>query len=348
MYRFLTSAIGGAAMALAFGLADVKPAVAQDKTQIRWATSAIGSSGHRALVALATLLNREMPEYEITVLPTPGAAATVRGFSAGQFDGYYGADVAYHEIANKSGRYRNFDPDAGKELVQSFWTFTLENGLGISAAKRDRYSGWRDLSGQNVFTGPAPWDTRAALERALAALDVGHKYVELDLGIAGSALQEGQIEGFLVYTTGELSPAPWVTEAMLTTEVAILNPSDEEIGLLRKAGIEVVRVSTKPFETDVGIDEAVFVPIFYGFHLGLDIPEDDVYRMLTIVEEHVQELAESDSGFKQLADDMLEMQRRGIASVPDSVRIHPGLARFLRERDAWNEAWDDRVADEQG
>jgi ABC-type glycerol-3-phosphate transport system substrate-binding protein len=83
---------------------------AQAQEQIRWATSSVGSSGHRALVALATLLNREQDDYEITVLPTPGAAASVRGFSAGQFDGYYGADVAYHEIANQEGRYRDFDP----------------------------------------------------------------------------------------------------------------------------------------------------------------------------------------------------------------------------------------------
>jgi uncharacterized protein len=140
---------------------------AQAQEQIRWATSSVGSSGHRALVALATLLNREQDDYEITVLPTPGAAASVRGFSAGQFDGYYGADVAYHEIANQEGRYRDFDPQAGTQLVQSFWSFTLEIGLGISAERSDQFTAWRDLEGEPVFTGPAPWDTRAALERAM-------------------------------------------------------------------------------------------------------------------------------------------------------------------------------------
>ena len=33
-------------------------------------------------------------------------------------------------------------------------------------------------------------------------------------------------EAFSIYTTGGASPAPWVTEAMLTTEVAVLNPTD--------------------------------------------------------------------------------------------------------------------------
>jgi uncharacterized protein len=342
--RYITTAMAGAAMALALGLGNPAPAAAQ--TQIQWGTSAVGSSGHRALVALATLINREMPDYDITVLPMPGAAATVRSFAAEQLDGYYGADIAYHEIADGAGRYRDFDPEAGRELVQSFWTFTLEIGLGIAAAEAEQLTEWRDLNGRNVFTGPAPWDTRAALERAMEALDVGHSYVELDLGLAGSALSEGQISAFSVYTTGEEAPAPWVNEAMLTTDVVILNPSEEEIGLWRDAGIDVVRVSTEPFEGDVGVDEAVFVPIFYGFHLGLHIPEEDVYRMLTVIEENIDELAEADSGFNQLAEDFIDIQRRGIESVPDTVRIHPGFARFLQERDAWDEAWNDRIAEE--
>ena len=347
MYRLITSAMAGTAVALALGLADVGPAAAQDVKEIRWATSQVGSSGHRALVALATLLNREMEGYDITVLPTPGAAATVRGFAGGQFDGYYGADIAFHEIDQRGGRYRDFDPEAGQQLVQSFWSFTLEIGLGIFAEDRDQYDGWRDLSGQPVFTGPAPWDTRAALERSLAALDVGHEYVELDNALAGSALQEGQIEAFSVYTTGGASPAPWVQEAMLTTEVAVLNPSEEEIEDLRSAGIEVVRVGTDAFDTDVHVEEAVFVPIFYGFHVGLDVPEEDVYRMLTVIQENLDELAQADSGFTQLSEDMIGIQTRGIQASPESIEIHPGLARFLRENNAWDAAWDGRVA-EQG
>jgi uncharacterized protein len=344
MLRHIICLSAGIAFAAAATVTGTPAAQAQDVTEIRWATSSVGSSGHRALVALATLLNREMDGYDITVMPTPGAAASVRGFSAGQFEGYYGADVAFHEIANQEGRYRDFDPQAGTQLVQSFWSFTLEIGLGISADKADQYTQWRDLSGQNVFTGPAPWDTRAALERALQTLEVGHNYVELDTGLAGSALQEGQIEAFSVYTTGGASPSPWVTEAMLTTEVAVLNPSEEELAELSEAGIETVRVPASAFETGIGVDEAILVPLFYGFHLGLDVPEDDVYEMLSVIEANLEELAQSDAGFTQLASDMIDLQRRGIQASPDLIEIHPGLARFLRERDAWDEAWDGRVA----
>ncbi len=334
------------AVALVLGLfaaVDARPSMAQ--TEIRWATSAVGSSGHRALVSLATVLNRELEGYEVTVLPTPGAAASIRGFATGQFNGFYGADIAFHEVASNSGRFEGFRDQIQNELVQSFWAFTLEVGLGVRAADLKEYQGWKSLSGRPVFTGPAPWDVRAALERAMQAVDVGHEYVELDTGLAGPALQEGTIDAFIVYTTSETSPAPWVTEAMLSTDVAVLNPNAEEIAALEKAGVAVAHVAASAFATDIGVEEAVLVPFFYGFHVGLDVPAEDVYRMLTVIEENAAELHESDAGFVQVRDDMVDLQRRGIQSTGDAARIHPGLAQYLRERDAWDEAWNERIAE---
>ena len=45
--------------------------------EIPWGTSAVGSAGHKALVVLADMLNKEMPKYRVTVQPTPGAIVTV-------------------------------------------------------------------------------------------------------------------------------------------------------------------------------------------------------------------------------------------------------------------------------
>jgi uncharacterized protein len=342
--RLLTTTVAGAFAAGAFAMAAPAPANAQEITQLRWATSAVGSSGHRALVSLMTLLNREMPDYAITVMPTPGAAASVRGYATGQFDAYYGADIAFHEIANNTGRYEGFQDQIENELLQSFWTFTLEVGLGVRAGERDQYEGWRDLSGSPVFTGPAPWDTRAALERAMQVLEVGHEYIELDLGLAGPSLADGTIDAVKVYTTGGDAPAPWVTEAMLATDVAVLNPSEEEIAILEEAGISLVDIGPEAFETDIRADVAKLVPFYYGFHVGLNVPEEDVYRMLTLIDEHSEELVAADPGLNQINDDIVGMQVRGIESTGESARIHPGLARFLREHGAWNDDWDDRVA----
>src|SRR5690606_29465671 len=156
---------------------------------------------------------------------------------------------AFHEINDNTGRFEGFKDELESPFVQSMWTFTLEMGLGVRAEDADQYSGWSDLAGAPVFTGPAPWDTRAALERSMGILEVGHEYVELDTGLAGQSLQDGTVDAISVYTTGGASPAPWVTEAMLTTDIHVLNPSEEELATLEEAGVIVVDVSADAFET---------------------------------------------------------------------------------------------------
>jgi len=342
--RSLLAAFGGLAVALTLGMGEIRTAQAQEVTQIRWATSAVGSAGHRAKVALMAMLNREMPDYFITVLPTPGALATVRGYATEQFDGYYGADIAFEELAADSGRFRGFRDQMRREPVQSFWAYTMEVGLGVRAADADKFTSWGDLKGRPVFSGPAPWDVRAALERAMGALEVGHRYVEVDLGLVSPSLSGGTIDAFVIYSTGEASPAPWVIEAILSTDVTALNPSADELARLEAAGIEMVRVPASVFQSDMGVEEVVLAPFFYGFHVGLEVSEDDVYRMLTVIEANADELARSDAAFRQIRDGMVEIQRRGVAASVNSVKVHPGLARYLRENGAWNEDWNDRIA----
>jgi TRAP-type uncharacterized transport system substrate-binding protein len=127
---------------------------------------------------------------------------------------------------------------------------------------------------------------------------------------------------------------------MFATDVAVLNPSDEERQILEENDVALVEVSADAFETDVHVDTALLVPFYYGFHVGLNVPEDDVYRMLTLIEEHSEELVAADPGLNQINDDLVGMQQRGIRATGDSARIHPGLARFLRERDAWDDSWE--------
>ncbi len=318
--------------------------IAPGVQEIRWGTSAVGSAGHGALVSLMTLLNREMSDYHITVLPTPGAVFTVKSFAQDEMDGYYGADIAFYEYARDIERFEGFQADVVREPVQTFWAYPMEVGLAVRATDSDKYNEWRDLAGENVFTGPAPWDVRMNLERAMAILEVNHNYTEQDLGMVSSALDAGHIEAFIVYTAAEASVAPWIIEVELATDIAVLNPSPEEMQMIKDGGMDVVEVDPDVFETDVHVNSVSLVPFIYGFHVGLDVPEDDVYKMLTIIEEFSEELMMTDRSYAVLHDDMVEMQRRGVASAINDVKVHPGLARFLQERGVWEDAWDDRIA----
>ena len=122
----------------------------------RWGTSAVGSAGHKALVVLAELLNREMPNYRVTVQPTPGAIVTVKGYATGQFEGHYGADIAFYELANDIKRFKGFKPSMKRQPVQSFWV-VHHRDMGIAVHSRDKgkYKGWNDLDRQGPLHRPA-------------------------------------------------------------------------------------------------------------------------------------------------------------------------------------------------
>jgi len=310
----------------------------------RWATSAAGSSGHRALVNLAALLNKEMPNYKIAVLPTPGAIVSVKGYATGQFDGYYGADIAFYELANDVNRFKGFKAHIKRYPVQSFWTFSVEVGVGILAKDKGKYKQWRDLSGQPVFTGPLPWDVRAHLERAFKALGINHVYREMDLSSVGSQLEAGNIKAFNTYTNSEATTAPWIIEISVGTDWAILNPSQEEFELLRKAGFRTTEVKPDAFKKDIHAAKAILLPFYYGFHVGLEVSEQEVYKMLTIIEKNTAELAKADSSYIQIQKDMPGFQRQGVESAVNLVPIHPGLAKYMRERGVWDSKWDGRIA----
>jgi TRAP-type uncharacterized transport system substrate-binding protein len=336
--RYLPALIAAAVVGVA------TPASAQAVKDIPWGTAPVGSSGHKALVTLAAVLNREMKDYRITVQPTPGAIVTMKGFATGQFRGFYGSDIGFYEMANDTNRFKGFKGQIKHQPTQSFWGYTIEVGAAVHSRNSGKFKQWRDLAGQRVFTGAPPWDVRAHLERAFGVLGIKHEYVPVDLATAGSLLDSGNLAGFILYTTAETAPAPWIVEASLAADWAALNPSAEEIGILEKAGFGLVDVKPSAFKRDVHASTVKLSPFFYGFHVGLDIPENDVYRMLTIIEKNVDELAKADGSFAQVKADMAQMQRRGVASSVDFVPVHPGLAKYMREKKVWESKWDGRIA----
>jgi uncharacterized protein len=338
----LKKAFAGLALAVLVGSA-AGTAAAQTK-EIRWGTSAVGSAGHKALVNLAEVLNKEWSGYNVTVQPAPGAILTIKGFATNKFDGFYGADIGFYEYANDIARFKGFKSSVLRAPVQSMWVFTTEVGFGIHKRDKDKIKSWADLAGKKTFTGPRPWDTRAQTERGLTALGIKHDYTEVDLATAGSLLEAGSLQAFVIYTNAETSVPPWITEASLSTDWVALNPNAEELKNLKAKRLATTTVPAKVFKKDIGVESVTLLPFYYGFHVGLDVSADDVYRKLTIVEKNAAQLAKADGSFAQVAADMVGMQRRGIQSSVDFVEIHPGLAKYMKEKGAWDPEWDARIA----
>ena len=313
---------------------------------IRWGTGPVGSSGHKALVVLAGVLNKAMPEYRITVLPTPGAVTTVKGFATGDFDGYYGSDVALQELKTDSGRFKGFRPNVKYQPIQSFWCYTLDVGIAIKASDRESIRSWADLSGKPVYTGPLPFDTRKQLENALAAIGVHHVYRQVDLETAGSQLNSGAIKAMSIYAAGGETPPPWIAEASLAVDWAALNPSPDEVAKLKAAGFTIKEIDPSNFhKKDVYVGKVTLLPFYWGFDLGHVVSADEMYRMLTVIEQHADELAKLDPSFRQISGGrMAAFEKQALDSTWNLVPIHPGLAQYMKARGVWDGKWDSNVA----
>ena len=313
---------------------------------IRWGTGPVGSSGGKALVVLANVLNKAMPDYRITVLPTPGAVTTVKGFATGEFDGTYASDVSLREFATDSGRFKGFKANVKRTPVQSFWCYTLDVGLAIKRSMADKIKKWSDLTGKEVYTGPLPFDTRLHLENALAALGVHHIYKQVDLSTAGSQLDSGSIDAMILYVSGGKTPAPWISEASLAVDWTSLDPSPREVKELEAKRFQVIEVDPTKFnKKETPGTKLALLPFYWGFDLGLNVPTDDMYRMLKVIEQHADELAQLDPDFAEIGGGkMAAFQKAALESTWDLVPIHPGLAKYLREKKMWESKWDSNIA----
>ena len=166
----------------------------------------------------------------------------------------------------------------------------------------------------------------------------------MDLSSVGSQLEAGNIKAFNAYTNAESTTASFIMELSVGTDWAILNPSKEEVEMLQKAGFRIVEVKPDAYKKDIHAEKALLLPFFYGFHVGLEISEQDVYKMLVSIEKNAAELAKLDSAYSQIKADMPGFQRRGIEASVDFVPIHPGLAKYLKERNAWDPKWESHIA----
>ena len=255
--------------------------------------------------------------------------------------------MALKELATDSGRFKGFKSHIKVQPVQSLWCYTLDIGLAIKASDRDTIKKWGDLTGKDVYTGPLPFDTRLHLENAMRALGVKHIYKQVDLSTAGSQLNSGSIKGMIIYAAGGKTPAPWIAEASLAVDWAALNPSR---GRTRQAEGRRLRHRSRSdpanfHKKEAYVKKITLLPFYWGFDLGMNVSTDEMYKMLTVIDQHADELAKLDPSFSEIGGgQMAAFQKQALESTYKLVPIHPGLAKYLKAKSQWDPKFDSHVA----
>jgi len=315
------------------------PVHAAERKSIRWATSSTGSYGYKVAAQMTKVLEDALGgEYTVTVNPYPSTTAAMKATMDGNGEIGYTADVGMTQVYDGTGGFKNYNAAKGR-MVHTWYAYPMESFMAVYAPKAGQYKSWGDFNGKPVFFTPAGFMNWLNFQRIFKALGYEFKHVQIGEAAQGDALQAGTIAGAVAYTTAGRSLASYWRETELRLDIKVINPSAEEVKKLIAAGLAPVDVDpTKAFSKDVGVKTILGVPILFGYNVRADMPEDVIYKMLNKFYAERETLAKADPGFGPMARDFVGMQVNGINANP-TVPVHAGMAKFLKEKKAWNDKW---------
>ena len=340
--KIYTLAASTAAIAVLIAAAAPQTADAQDRKSIRWSTSSVDSYGYKIAATMVKVAEAALGgEYTITVNPYPSTTGAMKAAMDGNGEIGYTADVGMTQLYGGEGGFKNYNPAKGK-LVHSWYAYPMESFMAVPAEKASQYKCLKDLNGKPTFFTPAGFMNWLNFQRMYKALGYDFKHVQIDPKTQSDALKAGTVAGSVAYTTAGRSLVPYWKETEVRMDIAIVNPCPDEVEKLKAAGLAVTDVDPKVFAKDVGVKEIKGVPILFGYNMRADMPEEVVYKLVSAFYKHRDELAKTEPGFTPMAKDFVGMQVNGIKANPQ-VPVHPGLAKFLKEHNAWDNKW--KIAD---
>ena len=334
-----TLSVLAAAVAAIFAFSAIDSAYAAERKSLRLATAQVGTYGYKVSAQLAGVLEQALGgEYTVTVNPYPSPTVSMKALMNGEGEISYTADVGMTQFVNNEGAFKGFTPTKPK-IVHTWYAYPMESFMAVVASKGHLYKSLADFSGKPVFFTPAGFMNWLNFERIFKALGYQFKHVQIGVATQADALQAGTIIGAVAYTTGGLSLPSYWRETELRIDLKVINPSPDEVKKLTAANLAPMEIDPKKvFSKDVGVNPILGVPLLFGYNVRADMPEEVVYKMVTTFYNQREELVKGDPGFGPLARDFMGMQARGINANP-TAPVHPGLAKFLKEKKAWNVKW---------
>jgi TRAP-type uncharacterized transport system substrate-binding protein len=317
---------------------------------IRITSPPIGTTGYVVSAYVADIWNREAGPGTY-VQPYASTEAGVKALVLGEAEVAWISDLHLMDLytwGKEFGVFTGMKTMAKKVPVQSVWMYSSATFLLIRAEDAGKYRCWKDLEGKNVFLTPIGFANHLNMLRILRTLGIKVNHVEMSTAAVADALERGTIVATTMYASAHASLPPWGKELDLKMKLAPLNLCPDEIEKLKAAGLVLVELdAAKLFAKNKDMGKIIAVELLLGYHSALDIPEDVVYRMLVALEKVVSDYVKVSEYFRQLATDFIGVQLTGVKwGIAYGIPVHPGLAKYLKEKGVWNPEWDKYIARE--
>jgi TRAP transporter TAXI family solute receptor len=301
---------------------------AQQKLSFSIVTGGTGGVWYPLGGAIGGVIGRNVPNTDATAEVTTAAIDNLKLLAAGQAGMAFAYD--YHTVWANEGKIPELSKKQPVRIVMGFYEQPLhivtKEGTGIKSVM--------DLKGKRVSVGAPNSGTEEQADYVLRGLgyDWNKDFRREKLGASESvsALKDGKLDAFFwsgaVPTSSiiDLAATPGLKMVMLPVE-------GEAAEKIMKANPGVFHKTVFPKGSYSGLDADVpAIAITAVMNAMADFPEDRVYQIVSAVFGNLQEISAVWKGALKLTPQQAVAQL-----TPDAVQfIHPGAARFFREKGA--------------
>ncbi|MDE0305361.1 MAG: TAXI family TRAP transporter solute-binding subunit [Albidovulum sp.] len=317
-----------------FAAVAVFAAAAGAQERLRMATIAPGSSAYLVMTSMASIVNSNQDEVEISVDATGAATKHIVEMAQGKLDLVMTSPAVYMFMSAGKAMYQKLEnaPELAKNAGLVFW-FPY-GAYHVLAYEDSGITTLEDLRGKKVFLGPpggGAWNAAHQWVEATTGMKAGEDYENVKASW-GAALQGFQDRQFDVYVNGGIPPFPQVEQLALTSELRIIgltkeqvdSASDETLAPTRVLGRKLSVIPGGIYGENVASDGDVFtLGATVGVTARMDLSDDLVYAATKAFWENLDE-ARKTSPF-------LNRVRLEDAFVAENLPLHPGARRYYEE-----------------
>ncbi|SDK07113.1 TAXI family TRAP transporter solute-binding subunit [Natronorubrum texcoconense] len=299
-------------------------------------------------LAMESAVGEHSDEVMYSTIESPGYIGTAYRMADGEFDA---GIVDNNSMSKAREQVGEFEEDPVDTLPwQGFLGFPYS--IYLVAREDTDIETFDDLAGATVYPAEPGFSTRETTLDVWSQDPTADVYdemeiVDMDVSDAPGAMEEGNIDAAIAYGTPGVGNTGWVVEYDARTDVQYVEHTDalvESIESYDGAGFVEYDDVVEDFnwQQDIGADEIVAWDLEVTFTFHHDTPEDAVYEIMRVADEHGDAVRDAEERFTP--DGAEEMAAAGMDDYP----FHPGAAEYYQDAGVWNDDWVVGDPDEAG
>lgn len=305
------------------------------EVDLKMATIAPGTSAYLAMTTMASLVNQELDDVNITVDATGAATKHMVEVAEGKLDMSMTSPTVYNFMKSGTAMYAKMEnaPALAENLRLVYW-FPLGQYHVVTYADAG-ITKPADLAGKRVFLGPPGGGAWAAANKWVNIITGGmepDKDYENVKASWSSAFQGFQDRQFDVYVISGIAPFPQLEQLAQTSELRIIGLSKEEFEASPEAQDFVYNVQGEELGIiPVGIygpgvvntDDVYTLGAVVGVTARKDMDEELVYRITRTYWEASKAAMATHPWLKEVTLDY--------AVQDGGMKLHPGALKYYQE-----------------